>query len=82
MNLEKEIINIITERFGITTEEITKESSLIRDLNASQLEITDLFLALQDHFHIKIPEDELTNVEKVGDIITYISDHLDESSGI
>lgn len=80
MNLEKEIFKIIIERLGISPEEITKDSSLTRDLNASQLEITDLILALEEHFHVKIPEEELENLEKVGDIINYISEHLDEPS--
>ena len=80
MNVEKEIIKIIIEHLGVSPDEITKESSLTRDLNASQLEINDLILALQDHFKLKIPEEELANLEKVGDIITYISDHLDEPS--
>lgn len=82
MNLENEVIKIIAERLGISPEEINKESSLTQDLNASQLEITDLFLALEEHFHLKIPEEEFQNLGKVGGIISYISEHLDESSTI
>ena len=80
MNLEKTIIKIIAERLGISPGEITKESSLTRDLNASQLEITDLILVLEENFRLKIPEEELKNLEKVGDITSYISEHLDEPS--
>lgn len=80
MNLESEVIKIIVERLGVSQNEITKEASLTADLNASQLEITDLILALEDHFRLKIPEEELANLEKVGDIITYISEHIDEPS--
>lgn len=82
MNLENGVMKIIAERLGISLEEITKESSLTKDLNASQLEITDLILTLEEHFRLKIPEEELKNLGKVGDIITYISEHLDEPSSI
>lgn len=78
MALEKEVIKIIADRLGIAPNEITMESSFTKDLNASQLEITDLILALEENFRLKIPEEELGNLEKVGDLISYISEHLDE----
>lgn len=78
MNLEKAIIKIISNRLGISTKEINRNSSLTQDLNASQLEISDLILALEENFHLKIPEEELGNFNKVDDIINYITDHLDE----
>lgn len=80
MNLEKEIIMIISAHFGIPLEEITPQSNLIRDLNASQLEITDLILALEEKFQVKIPEEEFEKLEKVDDIINYVNEHLDEPS--
>lgn len=80
MNLEKEIIAFIAQKLGLDPKEINKDSSLTKDLNVGHLEITDLFLALQDHFHLKIPEDELENLDRVGGIINYISEHIDEPS--
>ena len=81
-NLEQEILKIIADRLGISIEDITRESSLTKDLNASQLEITDLVLALEEKFHLKIPEEELGNLDKVENIINYVSEHLDEPSAL
>lgn len=78
MNLEKEIIEVIAERLGLSPEEISKDASLTYDLNASQLEITDLFLALEEKFRLKIPEEETGNLQKVGDIVNYVLEHFDE----
>ncbi|MDP3998172.1 MAG: acyl carrier protein [bacterium] len=82
LSIEQEILKIITERLGLDDKDVTKDSSLTRDLNASQLEITDLILALQEKFHIKIPEEELGDLDKVGNIINYISEHFDEPSAL
>lgn len=82
MNLEKEIIKIIAERFGIPQKEINKDSSLTKDLNASHLEISDLILALEEKFQVEIPEEELENIEKAGDVINCITEHLDEPSAL
>lgn len=82
MNLEKEIITFIAQRLGLELKEISKDSSLTKDLNTGHLEITDLFLALEEHFHLKISEDELENLDKIDNIINYISEHIDEPSAL
>ncbi len=80
MDLEKKIIKFIANRLGLTPEEIARDSSLTQDLNASHLEISDLILALEENFHVKIPEEEFAKWEKISDIINYITDHFDEPS--
>lgn len=82
MNLEKEIITFIAQRLGLDPKEINKDSSLTKDLNVGHLEITDLFLALEEQFRLKIPEDELGNLDKIDNIINYISEHIDEPSAL
>lgn len=82
MDLEKEIIEIIASHLGVSLKEISKEVSLTEDLNASHLEIADLILALEEKFQIKIPEEEVENLKKVEDIVSYILEHYDEPSPI
>lgn len=76
--MEEKIKTIISNQCGILVDQLQNDSDLRRDLNLTDLEIADLFQCFENKFKIRIPIEISQTVTTVGDIITYLSDHLDE----
>lgn len=78
MNLEEQIINFISDNLGADPEEITPEADLVRDLNATNLEISDLLEKIQKEFEITFRPEEVEEIETVGQIIDLVADKMGE----
>lgn len=76
--IEEKILQIISEKFGISPEQISLKSHLVGDFNVTSLEIADLISALEENFKIEIPDDESQKFETVEDIVNFVSDHTNE----
>jgi acyl carrier protein len=69
---------IIADHLGVELSEVNEGSYLQDDLNADQLTLADITVALEEEFKIKIPQEDLLQFSTVGDIVTYVSEHLNE----
>lgn len=78
--METKITQLISEQFGIPISEITDALELRNDLNATDLEMADFFQELERTFAITISNDDAKNIHTIGDLITYIADHAEETS--
>jgi acyl carrier protein len=75
----EEIFEIIKEQLqerGIETDGVTYESHLAKDLGLDSLDVTELTLGLEERFGVEIPDEELEEVETVGDAVTLIEKKL------
>lgn len=77
MNQEK-VFDAIAEFFGIERDDVSRDMSLKKDFNVSSIEITDLFVKLEEVFGVHIDEYDAENIETVGHLTDYIIDHYDE----
>ncbi|CEI71996.1 MULTISPECIES: acyl carrier protein [Romboutsia] len=72
----EKIKSIIAEQLGIdNTNVMTKDTSLIEDLEADSLDAVEVIMALEDEFGIEIPDEEAENFKTIGDICKYIEDN-------
>lgn len=69
---------IIGNYLGVPVADIKDDSYLQEDLNADQLALADIVVTLEEKFSLKIPQEEIIKFNKVGDIVTYITDNLNE----
>lgn len=76
--MDDKIKALISNECGIPETELKADADLKRDLNLTNLEIADLFQSLEGEFKIVIPQEVSLTTKTVGDIITYLCDHLDE----
>ena len=72
------VYEIIGNHLGVPVTEIKDESYLQEDLNADQLALADIVVTLEEKFNIKIPQEEIVKFNKVGDIVTFVTDNLNE----
>ncbi|MBU5482750.1 acyl carrier protein [Clostridium sp. MSJ-11] len=74
----KKVKNIISEQLGISSEEITMDSSFIDDLGADSLDVVELIMALETEFDLEIPDEEAEKISTVGDVVDYIKANVEE----
>ena len=73
MVLEK-IIKMVAEQFMVDENQINADTSFVDDLGADSLDVVELTMALEEEFSLPdTPEDELTNIHTVGDLVDYVS---------
>ena len=71
--LEK-IKDIIVEQLNLQGVEITEDTSFKDDLGADSLDLFELVMAFEEEFGIEMPQDDLENIETVGDVIKLLKD--------
>ena len=72
MDLEQQVIEIVSEKLSVPKEEITLESSFIDDLKADSLDLVEMVMAFEDNFGVTIPDEDQEKIRTVGDAIDYI----------
>lgn len=72
MELEKQVIGLISKSLKIEEDKVKAESSFIDDLGADSLDIVELVMAMEDEFQIDIPDKDAEGIKTVQDAISYI----------
>lgn len=70
--LEK-LSEIIREHLQISQNiKITEDTSFKQDLRADSYELMELVMALEEEYGIRVADEDIENLETVGDVIDYI----------
>jgi acyl carrier protein len=70
--IKKKVVEILVDKMAVSEGEITPEADLVKDLGAYSLLITEIIMALEDAFKIKIPDEDVEKIVKVKDILDYL----------
>ena len=71
-NIEERVKKIIVEQLGVKEEEVKSEASFVDDLGADSLDTVELVMALEEEFDLEISDQEIENINTVGDVVKYI----------
>ena len=74
--VEHKVISIISQQLDVDKAEICRESTFVNDLSADSLDRVELILKLEDVFEMNISDEQLENMQTVGQAIDYIVEHL------
>ena len=78
MTFEK-VKDIIVEQLRVEdADSITLETSMMKDLEADSLDAVEIIMALEDEFGLEIEDEDIENINTVGDSINYIKKALDD----
>ncbi len=66
---------MLAQQLGIDEESITMDTSFKEDLGADSLDLFELVMNLEEEYAIEIPSEELTELNKVGDVVEYLRNH-------
>ncbi len=70
--MKEKIVNLIAEKLGKKPSDIKMTSRLIEDLGADSLDVVELIMTFEDEFGIALPDEDVSKMKTVGDIISYI----------
>ncbi len=71
MTFEK-ITEILAEQLDADKDTMTAETKIADDLGADSLDLVDLLMSIEDEFGIEIPDEDVENIQTIGDIVDYI----------
>ncbi|MGH7609120.1 MAG: acyl carrier protein [Candidatus Dormibacteria bacterium] len=70
-----ELQALAAEILGVEPERVQLDVSFAKDLAADSLDLVELIMAVEDHYHVPLPEEELEGMKKVGDLWSYLQAH-------
>lgn len=71
-DIASRVIEIIVDKLGVDSTEVTTEASFTNDLGADSLDTVELIMEFEKEFNITIPDDQAEKITTVGDAVTYI----------
>ncbi|MBR3263828.1 acyl carrier protein [Candidatus Saccharibacteria bacterium] len=69
--MKQEVIDLIAETLEIDKDALDDDTDLARDLNVESIDLVDLVTAFEDKYNFEIPDQELKNLQTVGDIVAF-----------
>jgi len=73
-NLER-LKALVSERLGVSEDEVTMEANFKDDLGADSLDVVELVMELEDEFGLEISDDDAEKIQTVADVLEYIENH-------
>ncbi len=73
------MIDIVVEQLGVDEGDVTAEKSFVEDLNADNLDLTELIMTFEERYGFEISEEEAEKLKTVGNVIDYINKKLRRS---
>lgn len=72
----EEVKEIIVDLLNVDDSKVTPEARFREDLEADSLDLVELIMAFEDKFGGEISDEEAQKLSTVGDVVSYINDHL------
>ncbi len=72
----EEVKTIIAQYLSAEESKITPEARFREDLEADSLDLVELIMAFEEKFGGDISDEDAQKLTTVGDVVTYINEHL------
>jgi acyl carrier protein len=73
--MEETVKEIIERHLGINPSSYTNESKFVEDLACDSLDMIEVIMECEREFNIAIPDDVISKLITVQDLIDYIKEH-------
>ena len=67
------LADIVTEVTGIPADDVQLDKSFSDDLDIDSLSMVEVVVAAEEHFGVKIPDNEVKKLKTVGDAVAFIA---------
>ena len=71
----EKVVQILAEQLSVDPDKITMDSMLEEDLDADSLDAIDIVMSIEDEFGIGVPDEAITDMKSVGDIVNFIENN-------
>lgn len=72
----EKVIEILSEFTEFKSEDMDKDTKLIADLGLNSLDVVNVVVEFEDEFDIEIPDENIKELQTIGDIITFIEENV------
>ncbi len=66
------IQDLFVDIMGVDPEEVTPETAIYDELDADSLDISQILLALENHFDIELEDDAAANMDTVSELVDHV----------
>lgn len=70
--VENKVIEILATQLRVEKSKINMDTNIASDLGADSLDLVEILMDLEDEFHITIPDEAISGIVTVGDLVKYI----------
>jgi len=75
----KAVFRILTEQLGVQEAQLTPDARLKEDLGADSLDVVEIIMSADEHFHISIPDKSAERVATVQDLLEVLAELLEQA---
>jgi acyl carrier protein len=75
-NTTDDIIKIIAEYLGVSTNDIDRHANLRDDLNLGSIELNDLLNQISEQLEVSFDPEDVSQLHTVDDLIVLVEDNL------
>ena len=72
----QKIKSILAAQFDLAEESIAMDTSVSEDLGADSLDVVELLMSIEDDFNVEIPDEKISDIKTVGDLVSFIESNL------
>lgn len=80
MDVYEKVKEIIVELLEVEADQVKPEANFKEDLEADSLDLVELLMAFEDEFGSPIPDEDVKEINTVGDAVRYIQSRMEEES--
>lgn len=80
-DVAKELREIMAARLGLPPEQLVPEARLVDDLGLDSLDAVELAISVERKFDIEVPEEELTKLKTVADMVALVESRIKQAPG-
>ncbi len=73
----EKVKSILAQQLDADEESMTLETQIENDLGADSLDIVEMLMSIEDEFDVEIPEESLSSLKTIGDVVEYIQNCID-----
>lgn len=81
LQIESQVIKVLSEYFPVGRRKIERASRLVEDLYVDSMSIVEMVMALNESFAIELPESQVSEWRTVGDICLSVKGSRDVLMG-
>jgi acyl carrier protein len=74
--VQEKVVKIIVDKLGVKESEVTPEATFTGDLGADSLDTVELVMEFEKAFDVQVADEDAEKFQTVGDVVTYIEEHL------
>ena len=66
------VISLVVEQLNVEVSMVAPDSRFVESLGADSLDLFEMTAKLEEHYGIKIPDEEAETLGSVGDVVEYL----------